>query len=133
MRQAWIRSSLLCLIVVGLGAVSAAQVQLGQPPCEHIRMVCEGAGVVPGNAQDGYGLWVDCLHPIMAGRAQRSKATKPLPYVDPHIVAACQASNPRYGQPQATQAAAGAQSSPTRPRPPAATVRSSPSQAPLTG
>src|SRR5262249_311432 len=106
MRQAWMRSGLLGLIIVAWGAVAAAQAQLGQPPCEHIRAACESAGFVPGNAKDGNGLWVDCIHPIMAGRAQRSKATRPLPYIDPHLVAVCRASNPRFGQPQALQAAA---------------------------
>jgi N-acetylglucosamine-6-sulfatase len=133
MCQAWIRSGLLCMIVVGWGVVAAARAQPGQPPCAQIRAACHGAGFVPGAATGGNGLWVDCINPIMEGRAQRSTATKLLPQVDPHIVAACQASNPRFGQPKATPSEAGEQPSPTRPLPPAAPVPSTPSPAPSTG
>src|SRR5712691_8582438 len=81
---------------------------------------CETTCLPHNPMECGNGLWVDCINPIMEGRAQRSTATKPLPQVDPHIVAACKASNPRFGQPKATQSEAGEQPSPTRPLPPAA-------------
>jgi len=52
---------------------------------------------VQNGASKGVGLAVDCVRPIVEGKAQRVKATKPLPQVDQQIVADCKASNPNFG------------------------------------
>jgi hypothetical protein len=67
-----------------------------QGPCEQIMAACQQAGFVRGGAKTGAGLAVDCVRPIVQGTAQRPKASKALPQVDPQIVAACKASNPSF-------------------------------------
>jgi N-acetylglucosamine-6-sulfatase len=129
MRQKWIRIGSLCAIVVGLAAASASQAALGQGPCEQIAAACQGGGFVQGAARAGNGLQVDCIDPIMQGTAQPHKASKPLPQVDPQLVAACKATNPSFGQPKARPSEAGEQPSPTSPPLPPAAVQSTPSQA----
>jgi hypothetical protein len=46
-----------------------------------------------GKANEGAGLWLDCINPIMQAAAQRPVATKPPPQIDPQIVATCKATN----------------------------------------
>ena len=67
-----------------------------QGPCQQIMAACQQAGFVQGGAKTGAGLAVDCVRPIVQGTAQRPKASKALPQVDPQIVAACKASNPSF-------------------------------------
>ena len=67
-----------------------------QGPCQQIMAACRQAGFVQGGAKTGVGLAVDCVRPIVQGTAQRPKASKALPPVDPQIVAACKASNPSF-------------------------------------
>lgn len=67
-------------------------------PCKEIKEACEKAGFVKGEAKEGYGLWVDCIDPIMKGTAQPPKAKKPLPSVSPDLVGACKAKHPNFGQ-----------------------------------
>ena len=110
----------LCMIVIGLGAAIASEVALGQEPCEQIRVACQSAGFVQGGAKGGNGLQVDCIEPLAQGTTQPRKASKPLPQVDPQIVAACKAKNPGFGQPRAQRAAPGQQPAPPSPPPPAA-------------
>ena len=69
-----------------------------QGPCQQITAACRQAGFVQNGASKGVGLAVDCVRPIVEGKAQRVKATKPLPQVDQQIVAACKASNPNFGK-----------------------------------
>src|SRR6516165_7018292 len=86
------------LLVSGLSVPLRAQPgQLGGP-CAEIRAACLGAGFVPNGARSGIGIAVDCVQPIMAGRPQRPRAARPLPQIDPRIVAACTSSNPSFGQ-----------------------------------
>jgi len=66
-------------------------------PCAQIREVCTQAGFVPNGANMGFGIVVDCIRPIMAGAPQRRRATKPLPQIDPQVVAACKNQNPNFG------------------------------------
>lgn len=66
-------------------------------PCAQIRAVCAQAGFVPNGASMGFGIVVDCIRPIMAGAPQRRRATKPLPQIDPQVVAACKNQNPNFG------------------------------------
>jgi hypothetical protein len=75
---------------------SATQPPAPQGPCQQIMAACQQAGFVRGGAKTGAGLAVDCVRPIVQGTAQRPKASKALPQVDPQIVAACKASNPSF-------------------------------------
>jgi lipoprotein-anchoring transpeptidase ErfK/SrfK len=78
-------------------ATAAAQ---DQGACGQIRMACQGAGFIQGAVRQGIGLQVHCIMPIMQGRAQPVTARKPLPKVDPKLVADCKASRPNFGQPR---------------------------------
>jgi hypothetical protein len=68
--------------------------------CEQITKACERAGFAFGGVNAGIGRDVDCIQPIMAGKPQRPQAKHPLPRIDPKLVAACKASNPKFGQAQ---------------------------------
>jgi lipoprotein-anchoring transpeptidase ErfK/SrfK len=61
-------------------------------------MACQQAGFVQGFARSGIGLQIHCIMPIMQERAQPLTARRPLPKVDPRLVADCRAHNPRFGQ-----------------------------------
>ncbi|MGE5202210.1 MAG: sulfatase [Acidobacteriota bacterium] len=67
-------------------------------PCEQIEAACQGAGFVRGGAKAGTGIQVDCVDPLMRGRGQPRRASRPLPQIDPKVVAACRAQNPHFGQ-----------------------------------
>lgn len=127
MHQKWIPIGMLCVIVVGFGVASASQAAQG--PCEQIMAACQTAGFVRGGGAGGNGLLVDCINPIMQGKAQTRKASKPLPEISPDVVAACKAKNPSFGQPRALTSESGDQSSPTTAPPPAATAPRTPAQA----
>jgi Domain of unknown function (DUF4185) len=77
-----------------------------QDPCATIRQLCESAGFVQGGAQAGNGLQRDCVQPIMQAATQPRAASRPLPLVDPLLVAACRTAQPNVGQ--ATAAPKGA-------------------------
>jgi|WetSurMetagenome_2_1015567.scaffolds.fasta_scaffold18663_4 hypothetical protein len=66
-------------------------------PCKQIAQICKKAGFVSGEADKGYGLNRDCIHPIMQGKTAVPGAKKPLPTVDPKLVAQCKAKDPDYG------------------------------------
>jgi hypothetical protein len=83
--------ALLCAAHV-LGASAA------QGPCATIRQLCENAGFVQGAAQNGNGLQLDCIQPIMRASPQPAGASRPVPFVDPGMVAACRAAVPDFGQ-----------------------------------
>ena len=103
--------SRLCALGVGLTVPFAAAVAVEQGPCGQILAACESAGFVRGAGREGAGLRVDCINPIMQGTPQPPRAIKPLPQVDPQLVADCKASNPRFGQPRASREG-GSQASP---------------------
>jgi len=91
----------LCLLVIGLTASTPAAViaaAQGQGACGKIRTACQAAGFIQGFAAEGVGLQIHCVMPIMQGRPQPLTARRPLPKVDPQLVADCRARNPRYGQ-----------------------------------
>jgi hypothetical protein len=48
--------------------------------------------------KQGNGLSADCIVPLVLGTPQPKEATKPLPQIDPQIVAACKEKNPKFGQ-----------------------------------
>ena len=86
-------------LTIPFGAASARD----QGPCRQIAAACESAGFARGAAREGAGLRVDCINPIMQGTPQPARASKPLPQVNPQLVADCRASNPRFGQPSASR------------------------------
>ncbi len=69
-------------------------------PCQQIVKACENAGFKYGEAKKGYGLWLDCVDPIMQGKTTVPGATKALPSVDPKLAAECKAKNPKFGSGQ---------------------------------
>jgi N-acetylglucosamine-6-sulfatase len=85
-------------VALALGVLGISEIASGQSSCRQIRSACADAGFVAGGASGGNGLFVDCVLPIMQGKAQRPKASKPLPQVDPQMVADCKAQNPDFGQ-----------------------------------
>jgi N-acetylglucosamine-6-sulfatase len=123
----------LCLVGVTFTAAVAAQSAPGRRPCVDIRAACQDAGFLRGGAREGAGLFVDCIAPVMRGTPQRPKASKPLPSIDPELVAACQARNPNFGQPKAARWQGPRPASPASPLPPAAAPQPAPAPAPQTG
>ena len=69
-----------------------------EQPCEQISNACENAGFVYGRMKQGNGLSADCIIPLVLGTPQPKEAIKPLPQIDPKIVAACREKNPKFGQ-----------------------------------
>jgi hypothetical protein len=99
MRQHRIFAAIIGAFVIAAGAADAlAQPAPRAPACAAIRAACRQAGFVQGGAQAGEGIMVDCIAPIMRGVPQRRRASKPLPAVDPQLVAECRAQNPNFGQ-----------------------------------
>jgi N-acetylglucosamine-6-sulfatase len=78
---------------VALSASMAAQ-----NPCAQIRAACQSAGYVQGGVKSGKGLQVDCVQPLLQGMTTNAKTGKPLPQVDPQLIAACRARNPNSAQ-----------------------------------
>ncbi len=85
-------------IVIFAGATAAVAQAPPRGACGQIVAACQQAGFERGGAQAGDGIQIDCIRPIMQGRAQRRRAAKPLPQVAPELVAACGAANPNFGQ-----------------------------------
>ncbi len=108
-------------IALALTAPIVSQTVAPQDPCEQVKTACINAGFVQGGASAGNGLVRDCVDPIVQGTPQRRKATKPLPQVDPTVVAACKAENASFGQPKAA-----ANTSPEPATPPAPTPNPTP-------
>ena len=88
------------LLVIGMAAPFATAVAQDQRACRQIRQACQEAGFIQGAAREGIGLQIHCIMPIMQETGQPPNARKPLPKVHPQLVANCQASNPRFGQPR---------------------------------
>jgi hypothetical protein len=107
-----------CQIMMAFAGVTAAHAQAAPGPCRQIVAACLDAGFVQGGARTGDGIVVDCIRPIMLETAQRPRATKPLPQIDPQIVAACKTRNPDFGQ--GGREPAPADATPPSPPPPAA-------------
>jgi len=94
-RVAWLVRAVVLLPFVH-GAASAAQ-----DPCAAIRQLCESAGFVQGAAQSGNGLQRDCVQPILQATPQPRGASRPLPSVDPLLVAACKSGTSEGALPDA--------------------------------
>jgi arylsulfatase A-like enzyme len=93
-----IRIVAICEIVMALAGATAAAAQAPAGPCGQIAAACQQAGFSRGGARTGEGIVVDCIRPIVQGTEQPRRATRPLPQIDPQIVAACKARNPNFGQ-----------------------------------
>jgi N-acetylglucosamine-6-sulfatase len=114
------RIAAICQIMMAFGGVAAAHAQAAGP-CREIVVACQQAGFIQGGARTGDGIQVDCVRPILLGTAQPRRATKPLPQIDPQIVAACKARNPDFRQRNAAPAQAAPPADATPPSPPAGT------------
>ena len=112
-----IRIAALCQIMIALGGATLAHAAQAPGPCGQIVAACQQAGFTQGGARTGDGIQVDCVRPIMQGTEQPRRATKPLPQIDPELVAACKARNPNFGQRNAPPTDA----APSSPPPPAGT------------
>ena len=106
MRATTLLLTLVSLLVTGLLSPSWAQPaqpapaqspSKGASPCAQIAVACKQAGFNPAGAKTGIGMVLDCIRPIMQGTPQRQQATKPLPQIDPQVVAACKEQNPNFG------------------------------------
>ena len=90
--------SLAVLLQIVMAGACLAQAGSVPPPCREIVAACKQAGFLPGGSARGEGQYVDCIRPIVQGTPQPPSATRPLPQVDPQIVAACKAQNANFGQ-----------------------------------
>ena len=90
----------LCLALVAANGFAQTAAEK-EGPCKEIKEACLHAGFVAGESNEGYGLGIDCINPIMTGTAQPSKAKKPLPHVSADLIKACKAKHPEFGQAQA--------------------------------
>jgi lipoprotein-anchoring transpeptidase ErfK/SrfK len=86
------------LVALGTVAPVATATAQGHGACRQIRAACESAGFIQGAAREGIGLQVHCVAPIIQARPQPLAARRPLPKVDPQLVADCRAGNSRFGQ-----------------------------------
>src|SRR5580704_17031395 len=87
------RALVLVLTLFGLCLVfTNNQVRADQASCEQIRTACKNAGFVLGGRADN-GLLLDCYDPIVQGTRQPRAASRPLPAINPRLVAACRAGN----------------------------------------
>ena len=90
---------LKCLFYLLIALPAAAVAQVAPPgPCAQITAACLHAGFTRDGTKAGIGLQADCIAPILQGAAQPRDASKPLPQVDPQLVAACRARNSKSGQ-----------------------------------
>src|SRR5260370_36591815 len=82
------RIAAVCQIMMALAGATAAHAQAAGP-CREIVAACREAGFTQGGAPTGHGIGGDCVRTIVLGAAQPPRAIKPLPPVDPPVVAAC--------------------------------------------
>ena len=69
-------------------------------PCAQVAAACKQAGFVRNGGKTGVGIMVDCIRPIMMGNT--TQGVKPLPEIDPQVVAACKQRNPNFGMARQT-------------------------------
>lgn len=95
------------LLSVGANFASAQSVSLRAPlPTNHacwpIEQACSQAGFVRGASHSGYGLFSDCMNPIINGKPQPRNAVLSPPVINPDVIQSCRFS--LYG-PQVVAAA----------------------------
>ena len=94
---------LIAMVFTVLGGASsqAGPVPKGKTaaasPCDQIKTACKYSGFAEKGAKPGMNLWRDCITPIMQ-QPPGQRPTRVLPAVDPSVVAACKAKNPKFGQ-----------------------------------
>ena len=103
----------IAVLATALGLTGSAAVFADTPaakpaakatgPCEQIVAACKSAGFVEGEYQKGYGLYMDCIDPIMQGTARPANA-KPFPPLAPALIAACKQQHANAGEGKNTQA-----------------------------
>jgi hypothetical protein len=99
MRNLLISPAAFCSLVAGLLLPMVSQAVRPPPgPCEQIIVACQNLGFIKGDAREGYGLYVDCVDPIMRGTQQPARADRPLPAVSADVVAACRQLRPNFGE-----------------------------------
>jgi lipoprotein-anchoring transpeptidase ErfK/SrfK len=116
MRRTAVPMRALAVLACAMAAPATVAAAQGGGPCGQIRLACQGAGFAPGAALEGIGLQVHCIMPIMLARPQPPSARRPLPGINPQLVADCRASHPGFGQPRGPQTEALAE--PADPPPP---------------
>ena len=79
--------------VIGMAVPFATTAAQDPGACRQIREACRGAGFIQGAAGEGIGLQIHCVMPIIQARHQPVTARKPLPKVNPQLVADCKAIN----------------------------------------
>jgi len=85
-------------LVLGFALPVVAQPAQGVPgACKQIVEACKSAGFVEGDARQGYGLWRDCIDPIVRGTPPPPNADRRPPPVSPDLVAACKQKHPNFG------------------------------------
>jgi hypothetical protein len=90
------RSSIFTLVLIN-AVVSPALAAPVTDPCKQIVQACTSAGFVLGDWRKGYGLYRDCVDPLLQGKTSVPGADKPLPAVNPGLVPACKQKNPKFG------------------------------------
>ena len=105
MRQMRTPLGWVSLFILGVAAPIATAAAQEQAACRQIRAACLDAGFVQGAAREGIGLQIHCIMPIMQAGTQPPGARRPLPKVDPQLVADCKARNARFGQPPVSPSA----------------------------
>jgi hypothetical protein len=98
MRRSLLSPAILCSFAYGLSLPMLVQAAPPPGPCEQIVVACEGAGFIKGDARAGYGLFADCVDPIMRGSQQPRRADRPPPAVPADLVAACRQVRPNFGE-----------------------------------
>jgi hypothetical protein len=101
MRHNLISPATLVTFTVGLALSLAGPAAKGEQPlrpCDQIIHLCKQAGFVEGDYKKGYGLWIDCIDPIMSGTKQPAIADKPLPRVSLELIEACKQKDPNFGE-----------------------------------
>jgi N-acetylglucosamine-6-sulfatase len=126
MRRAQVLGLTFCTLIMGWGAMVASEGAPRQRACAEIRAACQQAGFVQGGGKDGDGILIDCIRPIVQGTGQRRRASKPLPQVDPQLVAACKEENPRFAQRNVPAQSVEPAAPPPAAPPPAVTAQAAP-------
>jgi hypothetical protein len=70
MRHRFISPATLVTFTAGLALSLAASAEQPLRPCDQIIHACKQAGFVEGDYKKGYGLWIDCIDPIMRSSQQ---------------------------------------------------------------
>ena len=92
-----VRKLAIFSLALGLAVPAMAPAQ-AVDPCQQILQACSNAGFVKGDAKKGYGLWRDCIDPIIRGTPPPPNTDKPVPAIPGELVAACKQKHPDFGE-----------------------------------